>query len=112
MASFPAGPVNGGGPSLARLPPAAYFPCYHLSSWKRIRAKKGVNHFVCCLCGVRWKGSRFYLQFITRPPPKASVGSTPCDEVEDEDDDEEEEMDAQQGGEEGLGNGFPSSFTM
>ena len=26
---------------------------------------------MCCLCGVRWKGSRFYMQFL----PK-SVGSS------------------------------------
>ena len=24
---------------------------------------------MCCLCGVRWKGSRFYMQLVTRPLP-------------------------------------------
>eukprot|EP00906_Rhabdomonas_costata_P016021 RCo022962 len=65
-------------PTLARLPPALYFPCFHFPAWKRIRAKKGVHHYMCQFCGSRWKGSKFYLQFISRPlldrhPPTGEV---------------------------------------
>jgi DNA-directed RNA polymerase subunit RPC12/RpoP len=30
-------------------------PCAHISSWRRIRAKKGYNHFTCEYCGSRWR---------------------------------------------------------
>ena len=38
---------------------------------------------MCCLCGIRWKGSRFYLQFIPRAirSDKAGDGESPSDEL-------------------------------
>jgi hypothetical protein len=30
-------------------------PCTHVPSWRRIRSKKGYNHFGCELCGLRWR---------------------------------------------------------
>jgi hypothetical protein len=30
-------------------------PCGHPSDWKRLRFKKGLSHFVCTQCGLKWK---------------------------------------------------------
>eukprot|EP00906_Rhabdomonas_costata_P019178 RCo027969 len=42
------------------------WPCPHNRSWKRLRVKKGLNHFLCTQCGARWKGSHYFLQFLGR----------------------------------------------
>eukprot|EP01012_Entosiphon_sulcatum_P058131 TRINITY_DN8209_c0_g1_i1.p1 TRINITY_DN8209_c0_g1~~TRINITY_DN8209_c0_g1_i1.p1 ORF type:complete len:731 (-),score=67.70 TRINITY_DN8209_c0_g1_i1:53-2179(-) len=30
-------------------------PCNHTSNWKRLRLKKGMQHFLCYECGAKWK---------------------------------------------------------
>jgi hypothetical protein len=46
----------GGGCLNASCNPKYYTePCSHIPSWKRIRSKKGFNHFSCELCGLRWR---------------------------------------------------------
>jgi hypothetical protein len=30
-------------------------PCGHPHDWKRLRFKKGLSHFVCTQCGLKWK---------------------------------------------------------
>lgn len=40
---------------------------------------QGVHHYSCTLCGIRWKGSQFYMQYIPRPTPKAVTTALDAD---------------------------------
>eukprot|EP00906_Rhabdomonas_costata_P027682 RCo039275 len=42
------------------------WPCPHVLEWKRLRWKKGISCYFCLHCGARWKGSGYFLQFMTR----------------------------------------------
>eukprot|EP00906_Rhabdomonas_costata_P037167 RCo052251 len=42
------------------------WPCPHNNRWRRLRSKKGLNHFLCTQCEAKWKGSDYFLQFMGR----------------------------------------------
>jgi hypothetical protein len=50
-------------------------PCGHPSDWKRLRFKKGLSHFVCTQCGLKWKSKGAMESSATAAP--ATTTATP-----------------------------------
>jgi hypothetical protein len=51
-------------------------PCGHPSDWKRLRFKKGLSHFVCTQCGLKWK-SKGPMENTTTPTSQLATPPLP-----------------------------------
>eukprot|EP00906_Rhabdomonas_costata_P008358 RCo011921 len=68
-------PQRGGDDWVAPRPPRAAVdpaalgaPCAHVEEWRRLRTKKGMEHLLCPVCGVKWKTSNTYLVNMLQLP--------------------------------------------